>query len=157
MRSLTVAAGIILIIGISVFVGLKVWAPPLSDDTGDRPRDTVSSQIQEETGSQTKKETVSQVREETGKQIQEEKLPWVEDSLTQPLPANASKTRLSLPGFLEDLMPNNAPITGFCAHIGQHAEGMDHVWISVKKGVPARSFADGTVYQIVNNGGEYFI
>ena len=149
MRSLAIAVGIILIIGISIFVGLKVWAPPLPDDTGDRPRDTVSSPIQKESSSQT--------REETGKQIQEEKLPWIEDSLTQPLPANASKTRLSLPGLLEDLMPNNAPITGFCAHIGQHAEGMDHVWISVKKGVPAKSFADGTVFQIVNNGGEFFI
>lgn len=82
----------------------------------------------------------------------EERLPWVENSLTQPLPANASKTRLSLPAKIEDLMPDNAPITGFGAHIGQHVEGMDHVWVAVKKGLPAQSLADGKVMFIEKIG-----
>ena len=77
-----------------------------------------------------------------------EPLPWVEDSLTQPLPENASSTRLSLPVKLEDFMPNGAPIVGFGAHNGQHVEGLDHPWVAVKKGEPARAMGDGTVINI---------
>jgi len=70
---------------------------------------------------------------------------WVEDVLTQPLPANASSTRLRLPAKIEDFMPDGAPIVGFGAHNGQHVEGLDHPWIAIKKGEPARAMGDGTV------------
>jgi hypothetical protein len=83
---------------------------------------------------------------------------WVEDSITQPLPKTASKTRLGLPALPEDLMPDGAPITGFGAHIGQHIEGLDHSWIPIKKGVPVKSWGDGVVTGVVENSpGEYFI
>lgn len=75
-------------------------------------------------------------------------LPWVEDSLTQPLPENASITRLGLPAKIENLMPGGAPIVGFGAHSGQHVEGLDHPWIAVTKGEPARALADGVVTNI---------
>jgi hypothetical protein len=77
-----------------------------------------------------------------------EKIEWVKDSITQSLPPSASKTRLSLPAKLEDLMPDGAPIVGFGAHSGQHVEGLDHPWIAVKKGEPARALADGVVTNI---------
>lgn len=83
---------------------------------------------------------------------------WVENSITQPLPSTASKTRLGLPALPEDLMPDGAPITGFGAHIGQHIEGLDHSWIGLKKGVPAKSWGEGVVTGVVENSpGEYFI
>jgi hypothetical protein len=81
-------------------------------------------------------------------------LPWVENSLTQPLPSNASSTRLGLPAKIEDLMPGGAPIVGFGAHSGQHVEGLDHVWVAVKKGEPARALADGMIRNIGDIGGQ---
>ncbi|MFC1721415.1 M23 family metallopeptidase [Patescibacteria group bacterium] len=87
-----------------------------------------------------------------------ERLDWVENSLTQPLPAGASTTRLGLPAEREDLMPDGAPITAFGTHIGQHAEGMDHSWTAVKEGTPAKSMGEGNVTSVIENApGEYFI
>ncbi len=73
---------------------------------------------------------------------------WVENVITQPLHPQASSTRLQLPAPLEDLMPDNVPIVGFGVHQGQHIEGLDHPWISVRKGVTPGAMGDGTVISI---------
>lgn len=84
---------------------------------------------------------------------------WVENTQTQPVPAQASKTRLRLPYANEELMLNGAPIVGFGAHAGQHIEGLDHVWIPIKAKAAARAWGDGRVTRVEEIGyqGEEFM
>ncbi len=85
---------------------------------------------------------------------------WKEDSLTQPLHPQASKTRLGLPAEPSDLMPHGSQIVGFGTHVGQHVEGLDHVWIPIRWGVPSRSMGDGKVTNIEKigfEGAEYMV
>lgn len=83
---------------------------------------------------------------------------WQENSLTQPVPVWGSKTRLSLPVAVNDLLlPPYGSIGAFGTHQGGHPEGLGHVWLMVKLGIPIRSWADGKVTKIENTGSEYFI
>ncbi|MFA6295930.1 MAG: M23 family metallopeptidase [Patescibacteria group bacterium] len=80
------------------------------------------------------------------------------DGLTYTLPDNASPIRLSLPANIEDIFySDKTGLVGFGLHAGGHIEGLDHVWIELKPGTPVKSWADGTVQDIYENGGEYFI
>lgn len=74
--------------------------------------------------------------------------PWVTDSITQPVPSGASKTRLtSFPAPLDKMF-----ITGpYGAHRGGHPEGLDHEWIEIKNDVPVGSWADGDVTRVFLN------
>lgn len=73
---------------------------------------------------------------------------WVFDSMVQPVPEGASKTRLtSFPAPLDKLF-----ITGpYGAHRGGHIEGLDHEWIEVQEGAPVGSWADGEVTKVFLN------
>jgi len=84
------------------------------------------------------------------------------DGFTSILPPEASPIRLTLPCSLGDLFcsPQSGP-GGFGVHAGGHIEGLDHVWIEIREGVPAGSWANGTVMDIQLSGdeehGEYHI
>ncbi|MBA7603183.1 hypothetical protein ES703_10287 [subsurface metagenome] len=84
------------------------------------------------------------------------------DGFTCVLPPEASPIRLTLPCSLDDLFcsPQSGP-GGFGVHAGGHIEGLDHVWIEIREGVPAGSWANGTVIDIQLSGdeehGEYHI
>lgn len=80
------------------------------------------------------------------------------DNLTYTLPDGASPVRLSLPASISDIFagPKNG-LVGFGLHAGGHLEGLDHVWIELKAGVPVRSWADGRVTDVRKNGDEYHI
>lgn len=84
------------------------------------------------------------------------------DGFTSILPPEASPLRLTLPCSLDDLFcsPESGP-GGFGVHAGGHIEGLDHVWIEIREGVPAGSWANGTVLDIQLSGdeehGEYHI
>lgn len=85
---------------------------------------------------------------------------WVEGAMTQPLPANASKTRLTIPYSNDELMINGAPIVGFGVHTGQHIEGLDHVWISIVKDGTSKAWSDGKITGIEElgyQGEEYMV
>lgn len=84
---------------------------------------------------------------------------WVPDSMTQPLPAGASKTRLVMPYTGEELMVNNAPIVGFGVHSGQHIEGLDHVWIPIIKDGISKAWGEGKITGVQEIGyqGEEFM
>jgi hypothetical protein len=71
---------------------------------------------------------------------------WKPNAITQPVPEGASKVRLVLPVPL-DAMPLEK-IGAFGAHRWGHSEGLDHEWISVKKGVPIGSWGDGEVVSV---------
>ena len=78
---------------------------------------------------------------------------WIRNVITQPLPQGASKVRLVLPAPL-DAMPLTE-FGAFGAHRWGHSEGLDHEWISIKNGIPVRSWADGeVVYARPNNNPE---
>jgi len=84
------------------------------------------------------------------------------DNITSLLPPDASPLRLSLPASIDDIFCNlEAGTGGSGLHAGGHKEGLDHVWIEIKEGIPVRSWADGTVKSIDFVGdpdhGEYFI
>lgn len=80
------------------------------------------------------------------------------DNLTYTLPTGASPIRLSLPAETSDIFygPKNG-LVGFGLHAGGHIEGLDHVWIELKAGVPVKSWADGRVLDVRKNGEEYHI
>ncbi|MBN1521249.1 MAG: S8 family serine peptidase [Candidatus Aureabacteria bacterium] len=77
---------------------------------------------------------------------------------TYSLPKEASPVRLSLPANIDDFLFNNhGGIGGFGLHAGGHIEGLDHVWIELKPGVPVKSWADGVVKEVKWNEEEYHI
>lgn len=93
-------------------------------------------------------------------------VPWTPNVFTQPVPSWGSSVRLNLPVALADILLG--PIYGlgaFGAHEGGHVEGLNHVWIPTKQGIPVRSWAAGTVTKIEDLGArgttdgrhEYFI
>jgi len=84
---------------------------------------------------------------------------WVENSMTQPVPEDGSQTRLKLPYENDELLLDDAPITGFGAHAGQHIEGLDHVWIPVQSQTVSRAWGKGEVKRIEKIGyiGEEFM
>jgi hypothetical protein len=78
---------------------------------------------------------------------------WVENVWTQPVPAWGSPVRLNLPVALDDIVLGPAGGLGaFGAHEGGHVEGLNHVWIPTKLGIPARSWATGKVTKIEDMG-----
>lgn len=84
------------------------------------------------------------------------------DNITWTLPTGASPLRLSLPAEIDDIFySEKTGVGGFGLHAGGHPEGLDHVWIELKRGVPAKSWADGVVTDIQLSGmvgeGEYHI
>jgi hypothetical protein len=84
------------------------------------------------------------------------------DNITWTLPKGASSLRLSLPADIDDIFYNEKTgVGGFGLHAGGHPEGLDHVWIELKKGVPVKSWADGVVTDVELSGmveeGEYHI
>jgi hypothetical protein len=91
---------------------------------------------------------------------------WVPDSLTYNftniLPPGSSPVRLSLPASIEDIFFEWQSGPGsYGLHAGGHIEGLDHVWIEIREGVPVRSWGDGVVTDIQLSGdveqGEYHI
>jgi hypothetical protein len=91
---------------------------------------------------------------------------WVGDAWTQPVPSWGSPVRLGLPVALGDIIMG--PVGGlgaFGAHQGGHVEGLNHVWIPTRLGIPVRSWAGGTVTRIEDMGSrgtadgrhEYFV
>lgn len=84
------------------------------------------------------------------------------DNITWTLPTGASPLRLSLPADIDDIFySEKTGVGGFGLHAGGHPEGLDHVWIELRRGVAARSWADGVVTDIQLSGdieeGEYHI
>lgn len=93
-------------------------------------------------------------------------VPWMEGSFTQPVPSWGSPVRLGLPVALADIrLGPGAGLGAFGAHQGGHVEGLNHVWIPTKLGIPVRSWAAGTVTKLEDMGSrgtpdgrhEYFI
>ncbi len=93
-------------------------------------------------------------------------VPWSADAWTQPVPAWGSSVRLNLPVALGDIVFGPAGgIGAFGAHQGGHVEGLNHVWIPTRLGIPVRSWAAGTVTKIEDMGSrgtpdgrrEYFV
>ncbi len=83
----------------------------------------------------------------------ERPVPWVEGAYTQPVPSWGSPVRLGLPVALGDIILG--PLGGlgaFGAHEGGHVEGLNHVWIPTRAGIPVRSWAAGTVTKIEDMG-----
>jgi hypothetical protein len=91
---------------------------------------------------------------------------WVPDPLTNNftniLPPGSSPVRLSLPASIEDIFFEWQSGPGaYGLHAGGHIEGLDHVWIEIREGIPVRSWGDGVVIDIQLSGdvehGEYHI
>jgi hypothetical protein len=91
---------------------------------------------------------------------------WVPDpatnNFTNILPPEASPVRLVLPAPIEDIFFDwRAGTGGYGLHAGGHIEGLDHVWIEIRTGIPVRSWGDGVVKDIRLSGdieqGEYHI
>lgn len=71
------------------------------------------------------------------------------DNITWTLPTGASSLRLSLPADIDDIFYNeHTGVGGYGLHAGGHPEGLDHVWIELRHGVPVKSWADGVVTDI---------
>jgi hypothetical protein len=84
------------------------------------------------------------------------------DNFTNILPPEASPVRLVLPAPIEDIFFDwRAGTGGYGLHAGGHIEGLDHVWIEIRTGIPVRSWGDGVVTGIQLSGdiehGEYHI
>lgn len=78
---------------------------------------------------------------------------WTPDAWTQPVPSWGSPVRLNLPVALGDILMGSAGGLGaYGAHLGGHVEGLDHVWIPTRLGIPVRSWAAGTVTKIEDMG-----
>src|SRR4051794_33306345 len=78
---------------------------------------------------------------------------WTENVWTQPVPSWGSPVRLNLPVALSDIVLGQAGGLGaFGAHEGGHVEGLNHVWIPTKLGIPVRSWAAGKVTKIEDLG-----
>lgn len=89
---------------------------------------------------------------------------WVDNAVTQPVPAWGSALRLSLPVPIGNIVLGPAAgIGGFGAHQGGHVEGLDHVWIETTPDSTVKSWGSGTVTAIDDMGDagggqhEYFI
>lgn len=91
---------------------------------------------------------------------------WVSDAFTQAVPSWGSPVRLNLPVALSDIVLGSQGSFGaFGAHQGGHVEGLNHVWIPTRLGIPVRSWAAGTVTKIEDMGSrgtpdgrhEYFV
>jgi len=75
------------------------------------------------------------------------------DNFTNILPPEASPVRLSLPTSIEDIFFDwQAGPGAYGLHAGGHIEGLDHVWIEIRAGVPVGSWANGTVTDIRLSG-----
>lgn len=85
---------------------------------------------------------------------------WVDNAITQPIPAWGSALRLSLPVPVSEIVLGpTAGIGGFGAHLGGHVEGLDHIWLETTA-AKINSWGTGTVTAIEDMGGnprEYFI
>jgi hypothetical protein len=84
------------------------------------------------------------------------------DNFTNILPPEASPVRLSLPASVEDIFFTwEAGAGAYGLHAGGHIEGLDHVWIEIRDGIPVGSWANGTVTDLRYSGdvehGEYHI
>ncbi|MCX5761293.1 MAG: hypothetical protein NTW72_07290 [Gemmatimonadetes bacterium] len=78
---------------------------------------------------------------------------WVNDVWTQPVPSWGSPVRLGLPVALGDILLGGAGSIGaFGGHQGGHVEGLNHVWIPTRLGIPVRSWAAGKVTKIEDMG-----
>ncbi len=78
---------------------------------------------------------------------------WVDGVWTQPVPAWGSPVRLQLPVAVSDIVFGPTGSLGaFGAHEGGHVEGLNHVWIPTRLGIPVRSWAAGTVTKIEDQG-----
>lgn len=74
--------------------------------------------------------------------------PWVFDSITQPVPSGASKTRLtSFPAPLDKSYVEGS----YGAHRGGHPEGLDHEWIGIPDDTPVLNWARGEVTHVFLN------
>lgn len=91
---------------------------------------------------------------------------WTADAWTQPVPSWGSPVRLNLPVALGDIVLGpGGGLGAYGAHQGGHVEGLDHVWIPTRLGIPVRSWAAGTVTKIQDMGArgtpdgrhEYFV
>lgn len=91
---------------------------------------------------------------------------WQPNVMTQEVPSWGSSVRLQLPVALEDILLDETGGTGsYGAHQGSHAEGLNHIWLPIKKGVTINSWANGKVTKIEDMGDrgigdgshEYFI
>jgi hypothetical protein len=99
-------------------------------------------------------------------QVEQRPVGWVEGAYTQPVPSWGSPVRLALPVALGDILFGPGYGLGaYGAHQGGHVEGLNHVWIPTRLGIPVRSWAAGTVTRIEDLGSrgtpdgrhEYFI
>lgn len=80
------------------------------------------------------------------------------DGFTRTVPATASPTRLVFPYSEEEAFGGEScGISAFGAHAGGHPEGLDHVWIDVRKGTPIRSWGDCTITRIYRARDEWMI
>ena len=84
------------------------------------------------------------------------------DNFTNILPPGSSPVRLSLPASIEDIFFEWESGPGaYGLHAGGHIEGLDHVWIEIREGIPVRSWGDGVVTEIRYSGdvehGEYHV
>lgn len=78
---------------------------------------------------------------------------WANDSWTQPVPSWGSPVRLNLPVAVGDiLLGEGGSLGAFGGHQGGHVEGLNHVWIPTRLGIPVRSWAAGTVTKIEDMG-----
>lgn len=75
------------------------------------------------------------------------------DAWTQPVPSWGSPVRLNLPVALADIvMGPGGSFGAYGAHEGGHCEGLDHVWIPTRLGIPVRSWGAGTVTKVDDMG-----
>ncbi len=80
------------------------------------------------------------------------------DGITYTLPADASKTVLSLPNDLADIFAGGLTgASGFGLHALDHVEGLDHIVLDLRQGVPVGSWAEGVVTQVYWTGEDYQI
>jgi hypothetical protein len=83
---------------------------------------------------------------------------WVDNAWVQPVPSWGSPVRLQLPVPVDSIILGpNGGLGFFGAHEGGHVEGLDHLWIPVKSGTVIGSWADGTVLDIQNIDGSFYV
>jgi hypothetical protein len=83
---------------------------------------------------------------------------WVDGAWVQPVPSWGSPVRLQLPVPVDSIILGpNGGLGFFGAHEGGHVEGLDHLWIPVRPGTVIGSWADGTVLDIQNIDGSFYV